>query len=180
LDPAAYTSWSAAKRELLRHVITVVRDGTRKMISNVSYHDRHYNIIMSLLPELEFIVAEWLVQPPLKLKSFIVPDKIDWNGLSQNPNAIHLLEKQLEENPDKINWLGLSQNPNAIHILEKNPDKIDWNGLSSNPNAIHLLEKNPDKINWLWLSENSNAIHLLENQIKKNQLVLVIKQPSYF
>jgi hypothetical protein len=33
----------------------------------------------------------------------------------------------------------LSQNPNAIHILEKNIDQINWFWLSENPNAIHLL-----------------------------------------
>ena len=61
-------------------------------------------------------------------------------------------------------WPMLSQNPNAIHLLEQNIDKIDWGMLSSNPNAIHLLEQNLDKIDkidWFWLSSNPNAIHLL-------------------
>jgi hypothetical protein len=30
-------------------------------------------------------------------------------------------------------------NPNAIHLLEQNVDKINWWGLCENPNAIHLL-----------------------------------------
>ena len=55
--------------------------------------------------------------------------------LSFNPNAIPILEKNL----DKIDWYSLSKNPNAIYILEKNPDKIDWGSLSKNPNALHLL-----------------------------------------
>ena len=38
----------------------------------------------------------------------------------------------------KLDWGGLSLNPNAIHLLEKHPDKIDWHWLSANPNAIHL------------------------------------------
>jgi hypothetical protein len=29
---------------------------------------------------------------------------------------------------NKMNWTLLSENPNAIHILEQNLDKIDWNG----------------------------------------------------
>ncbi len=85
-------------------------------------------------------------------------DKINWKELSRNSSAIHLLEA----NQDKIHWGELSRNPAAIHLLEANPDKIDWWYLSSNPNAIHLLEANQDKITWFFLSENPNAIHLLE------------------
>jgi len=33
----------------------------------------------------------------------------------------------------------LSRNPNAIHLLEQNLDKVSSEGLSQNPNAIHLL-----------------------------------------
>ena len=49
---------------------------------------------------------------------------------------------------NKLNLNKLSENPNAIHLLEANPDKIDWTWLSLNPNAIHLLEENQDKINY--------------------------------
>ena len=55
---------------------------------------------------------------------------------------MHLLEKNL----DKIDWDWLSANPNAIPLLEKNQKKIYWNYLSLNPNAIPLLEKNQEKI----------------------------------
>ena len=57
---------------------------------------------------------------------------------------------------NKLNWYGLSSNPNAIHLLEQNRDKINWVGLSRNPNAIHLLEQNIDKIKWIYLSSNPN------------------------
>jgi hypothetical protein len=60
----------------------------------------------------------------------------------------------------------LSQNPNAIHILEKNLDKINWKCLSSNPNAIPLLEKKLDKIDWSVLHENPNAVEFLQNYIQ--------------
>ena len=56
-------------------------------------------------------------------------------------------------NIDKLDWELLSLNPNAIYLLEKNPDKIDWECLSTNLNAILLLEKNQDKIDWRSLSE---------------------------
>ena len=66
----------------------------------------------------------------LKLRDWIPIDKLDWYWLSKNPNAIHILEKNL----NKVNWL--SSNPNAIPILEKNIDKIDWCELSQNPSIF--------------------------------------------
>ena len=69
----------------------------------------------------------------------------------------------LERNQDKINWDKLSGNVNAIPLLETNQDKINWDNLSGNVNAISLLEKNMDKIDWPELSSNYNAIHLLDN-----------------
>ena len=89
--------------------------------------------------------------------------RADWYYLSQNPNAIPILEQNIE----KINWFGLSWNPNAIHLLEQNMEKVNWNCLSENQNAIPLLEKNMDKISWVWLSGNPNAIHLLEQNMDK-------------
>ena len=82
---------------------------------------------------------------------------MNWYNLSANPNAIHILEQNL----NKVNWKKLSANSNAIPILEQNLDKVDWRYLSSNPNAIHLLEQNIDKVNWHVLSQNPNAMHLL-------------------
>jgi len=82
---------------------------------------------------------------------------VNWSRLSRNPNAIPILEQNL----NKVNWVYLSANPNAIHILEQNMDKVYWNYLSENPKAIHLLEQNMDKIDWYNLSLNPNAIHLL-------------------
>jgi hypothetical protein len=77
---------------------------------------------------------------------------VDWNYLSENLNAIPILEKNL----DKVDWCGISSNPNAIPILEKNLDKVYWHCLSSNPNAIHILEKNFDKADVEKLLRNPN------------------------
>ena len=84
----------------------------------------------------------------MMLLEWIPFNKLHWAVLSQNPNAIHLLEKNL----DKVDWYVLSLNPNAIHLLENNLDKVSWFQLSQNPNAIHLLEQNLDKVYWDWLS----------------------------
>ena len=60
----------------------------------------------------------------MELLDWIDIEKLDWNYLSSDPNAIELLEA----NPDKINWYYLSSNPNAIELLEANLDKIFWFG----------------------------------------------------
>ena len=65
----------------------------------------------------------------MKLCEWIPIDKLDWMWLSENPNAIQLLEKNLDE----VNWSWLSMNPNAIPILEKNLKKVHWSYLYRNP-----------------------------------------------
>ena len=88
---------------------------------------------------------------------------VDWKELSLNPNAVSILEKNL----DKVDWCALSSNPNAIHILRQNLDKIEWKALSGNPNAISILEQNLEKINWKALSGNLNAISILKKNLHK-------------
>ena len=100
-----------------------------------------------------------------------------WCNLCRNPNAIHIIEKNLwrldgeDEQYEEFNkcWSNLSANPNAIHLLEDNLDKVDWTNLSRNRNAIHILVKNPLKIDWNILAENTNpnAIPLLEKNLNK-------------
>ena len=73
-------------------------------------------------------------------------DEINWYYLSENPNAINLIEERIEYEStltpkqynnltrfNKINWCYLSANPNAIDLLKNNKAKIDWDKLSSNP-----------------------------------------------
>ena len=118
---------------------------------------------------------------------YIIDLRVDWRLLSENPNAIHLLEQNL----DKVDWYWLSYNPNAIHLLEQNVDKICWHLLSQNPNpnAMHLLEQNLNKVNWRALSKNPNAMHLLakldynrmrlNNQNFVQELVAYICNPNW-
>ena len=60
--------------------------------------------------------------------------------LFDNPNAIHIIEKNL----DKCPMLYLTVNPNALHILQKNLNIISDSFLGANP-AIYL-DKNGDQI----------------------------------
>ena len=92
-------------------------------------------------------------------------NKINWAYLSNNQNAI----KILEANQSKIVWGALSNNPKAINILGKNQGKIDWEVLSGNPEAIRLLKDNPQRIVWDRLARNTNAMSILEaNQANIN------------
>ncbi len=98
-----------------------------------------------------------------KLHDWIDINKINWCGLSLNPNAIELLKK----NKDKINWNCLSRNINAIELLKENQNKINWFNLSKNPNAISLLKKNQDKIYWVEFSKNPNIFTYDYERIKE-------------
>ena len=102
-------------------------------------------------PNVGSVIRQFL-PIPMKLRPFFEERKenLNWDMLSKNPNAIHLLEA----NPEEIDWGNLSRNPNAIDLLEANPEEINWYMLSENPNAIHLLEANPEEIDWKILSRN--------------------------
>ena len=78
----------------------------------------------------------------------------------------------LGKNPDKIHWDMLSFNPNAMHLLEKNQDKLNWGFLSDNPNAIDLLEKNQDKIDWHYLSMNKGYYGLNYKFLKERMDII--------
>ena len=46
-------------------------------------------------------------------------------------------------NVDKIDWPSLSENPNAIHLIEANLDKIIWETIWENP-SIFMCTNNLD------------------------------------
>ena len=80
----------------------------------------------------DYCYKDYNLGPMCKLRDWIQLEKLDWEMLSKNLNAIHLLEQNLE----KISWFYLSKNPNAIHLLEQNQDKINWAILSDNPSIF--------------------------------------------
>jgi hypothetical protein len=109
------------------------------------------------------------------LHSWVPIEKLDWDSLSTNPQAIDLLEA----NQDKINWYKLSKMPEAINILKNNTHRnLDWDYLSSQTWAIELLKNNIDKINWKLLSSNPAAIHLLENNQDKLDWTILKDNPA--
>tara|TARA_B110000483_G_C18191042_1_gene540968 strand:+ start:1655 stop:2488 length:834 start_codon:yes stop_codon:yes gene_type:complete len=128
------------------------------------------------------------------LLDWIDINKLNWDNLSKNYNAIDLLK----ENYDKINWENLSMNYNALFILYKNINKVSYIGLIKNKNkniekdiffkklnektklyyiknkpSINLLKNNLNVLNyfketdWKNLSSNCDAISILENNKDK-------------
>ena len=129
-----------------------------------------------------------------KKKDFlrIMLENVIWSQLSDNKNAVRLLE----ENKDKIDWSTIIYNEEAIDLIEENLDKIlvdeelelydvcdnkntvrimeaniekltesEWKSLSSNPKAINLLKKNMDKINWESMSRNPAGYELIKEKL---------------
>ena len=73
-----------------------------------------------MIKDTFFIIMDFTLDPIYKLRSSIPLGMLNWCWLSYNPNAIQILEKNL----DKVHWGWLSMNPNAIQILENNLDKV--------------------------------------------------------
>lgn len=102
-----------------------------------------------------------------ELRYWIPRDRLNYNSLSLNPNAVGILGKQCFF----INWKYFSANPYAIDILEKNINRLNWCYLSKNKNAIHILKQKPSKINWFYISANPNAIEIIEQYLNVYDLM---------
>jgi hypothetical protein len=82
--------------------------------------------------------------------------KVSWDNLSSNTasDAIELLE----ENYDKINWDFLSNNPKAIHLLE---GRVKYQLKLEEEGKLNSLYENK-QINWNRLSENPSIFVKIE------------------
>ena len=125
--------------------------------------------------------------------------------IAHYPDAINIIEEEIEDEEDLLDcWEALCQNPNAIHIIEQNIEKIIniyerendpmnkwWSSLCQNPNAIHIIEKYIEKIiniyeckktNMFWwrsLCQNPNATHIIEKYIEKFKPHCFIKPDNF-
>lgn len=89
------------------------------------------------------------------------PYKTYWPELSRDTPVIHLAENQV------VDWEQLSANPGAIHILEKNKEKIDWIALSENP-AIMTYDYNAMNKN---MKNSGLAEELIQKVWKPERLI---------
>ena len=114
-------------------------------------------------------------------------DKIIWNEFIHNPNAIHVIEQNLDlcfKSLTSYGKITLLQHPDFIHIIINNPDKIIDEFLTTgclpilarHENQIYLdllerfMMKYPDKLStsyyfWDDLLRNINAIHIIEKYL---------------
>jgi len=97
-------------------------------------------------------------------------DKIVWHSFCGNPNpkAIEMIEQMLIEDQSKINFESLSENPNAIHIISRHLDKVSSYQLSKNPNAMDILMQHPELIDNDTIIYNPSAISYIETLIAEN------------
>ena len=125
----------------------------KKILNKSMFNENIIHIILKyywqLLDNKKQVLLDWIDY-----------NKLHFDALSANSNAINILESRIKYEKrlskktynnliyyKKINWCKLSENPNAIDLLKNNQDKINWYKLSSNPNAINILNNNKDKIN---------------------------------
>ena len=140
--------------------------------------DKTYNIISKFWKEINQNRSSMNI-----LRKY--PHNVMLDELFMNPSAIHIIDKIYETEPSKIDWNRLSYNEAAIHILEQNIDKIDIASFAFNKNIIRLIEKYPilkNKVENSVIFENKNpeVIALIEKRkikIKKNELFELINHP---
>lgn len=96
-------------------------------------------------------------------------NKIDWHELSRNPNpnAISLLETNMDKLNNSLVLHTLAKNPNATHLMEQCVAESDmaiyFRSLATNPNAGHLIKPclHPLKSEWVYLGDNPNVAQIL-------------------
>jgi len=81
-----------------------------------------------------------------------------------NINALKLMLSLINNqmNDNKLNWDRLSSNINAIEICENNLNRINWGKICQNPNGLHIIKKiayknpNDKRIKWNLMLDNVN------------------------
>lgn len=122
-------------------------------------------------------------------------ERMFWNLLALNPNAVSFLQDHLE----KVNWKKLTYNPNSLPLFEKHPEKVQWDMFQMNPNPVWFIETfNPDRIDdhfwsklslsfveknihrvdWMHLTENPNALPVLNRHPDKICWIRLCNNPN--
>lgn len=133
-------------------------------------------------PRAMILLEKYLRENELDLETY---ENISISDLSQNPNAISILEKY----PHIISWRDIVKNPNPLvmpmiekRLLELEEEygneyfmemyEMDLEWLSANPIALDFLMKNPKYIYWDYLSKNP-AIFELDYKFFQKRMDLI-------
>ena len=102
------------------------------------------------------------------------PNNVDWNSLSKDPNAIHILETY----PEKIKKMKLLRNPNprAIKLIQK---LYTYEEIFANEDCIAALIDNPNGRDILMHYGKPFTGELLEDAIKTPALLHLIYMWDY-
>ncbi len=152
----------------------------------------NFKIILKMKKDLMNFEHRW------KLLDWIDENKLKWFGLSQNPNAMFLIENNIKNNDIGLLYL----NPSAYYLLKKDffiedeyglgfylnfldkyniqiQNRRSNNEISYSQLAIPFFEKKPDRcLYWFILSSNPAAIHLLENNFEKIDWNMLSENPA--
>ena len=94
----------------------------------------------------------------LKLRDWVDIDKLNWDSLSENSNAISLLK----ENQDKINWWYFSKNPNIFEYdYIKMKETMKKSGIAEELMSVIFHPKNMNKWNDWGFSEHKEIMDLI-------------------
>jgi hypothetical protein len=119
----------------------------------------NYKLLYKILQKINYDTNDNIDDNPnrsyrKKTNQTNLPEWEKWSLLSGNTDISTI--KLLEKNLDKVDWEILSGNPEAIDILEENLDKVNSKSLSQNSHAINILINNPNLINFNYLLKNKN------------------------
>ena len=113
--------------------------------------------------------------PVYKFYDCIDEDKLNMLYLLANPYSIHTI-KLFDAKPDRIDFDWLSKNPNAINLLKKHFDKLS---LKANP-SIFALNYKQMTINFKPLAEEIIARAYDPDRIKRLSIIYKFEFKDWF
>ena len=117
--------------------------------------------------DIQNYILSFVIDIPYEFLNFIDINKINFNNLNKNSNAIYYLK----HNPNIINLEKISSNPNGHIIINKYIDMkyydnmINWDMIAINEKALHIIKKRLHYFNFsINICRNPSIIELLKNK----------------
>ena len=143
-------------RQFIKYMFRYVNDNKHyqpELIFVHTFNNVNDNIILLLEPLYNFFKCEVFRKAAINMLCS-----------NTNINALNLMLSLINNNmnDNKINWDKLSSNINAIQICENNLNKVNWYKLCQNANGLDIIKKilykNPDdkRLKWNLILKNDN------------------------